>query len=56
VTLNRAWFFCTVKKEKVTICRASMYDINKAIQAMVLKECPLEEIVPTEYHEFLSTV
>jgi len=33
--------------------KASLYDINKAIEAKDLKECPIEEIVPEQYHEFL---
>jgi len=51
--LNRASFFRTVKKEKLTIFKASLYDINKAIEAEDLKERPLDEVVPKWYHEFL---
>jgi hypothetical protein len=51
--LNGASFFCVVKKGKLTVFKASLYDINKAIKAMDLKERPLEEIVPEQYHEFL---
>jgi len=53
VILNRASFFCTVIKGKLTIFKASLYDVNKAIEAKNLKKRPLEEIVPKQYHEFL---
>jgi hypothetical protein len=51
--LNRASFFRTVKKGKLTIFKASQYDINKAIEAKDLKEKPLEELISKQYHEFL---
>jgi len=35
------------------VFEASLYDINEAIEAKDLKERPLEEIVPKQYHEFL---
>jgi len=35
------------------VFKASLYDINKAIEANDCKEQPLEEIVPEQYHEFL---
>jgi hypothetical protein len=50
--LNGASFLRTVKKGKLTVFRASLYDINKAIEAKDLKARPLEEIVPKQYHEF----
>jgi hypothetical protein len=53
VMLNGASFFRTVKKGKLQAFKASLYDINKAIEAKELKERPLEEIVPEQYHEFL---
>jgi hypothetical protein len=53
VMLNGLSFFRTVKKGKLTIFKASLYDINKAIEAKDLKERPLEEIIPKQYHEFL---
>jgi hypothetical protein len=53
VMLNGVSFFCTVKNGKLTVFKASLYDINKAIEAKDLKECPLEEIVPEQYYEFL---
>jgi hypothetical protein len=53
VMLNGASFFHTVKKGKLAIFKASLYDINKAIEAKDLNERPLEEIVPEQYHEFL---
>jgi hypothetical protein len=51
--LHGASFFWTVKKGKLTVLKASLYDINKAIEAKDLKERPLEDIVPEQYHEFL---
>lgn len=51
--LNRAFFFCTVKKGKLRVVKASLYDIIKAIEVEDLKECPLEKIVPDQYHGFL---
>jgi hypothetical protein len=53
VMLNRASFFRTVKKGRLTVFKASLSDINKAIEAQDLKERPLEEIVSKQYHEFL---
>jgi len=53
VMLNGSSFFRTVKMGMLTIFKASLYDINKAIEAKDLKERPLEEIVPEQYHEFL---
>jgi hypothetical protein len=38
VLLNGASFFCTVKKGNLTIFKASLYDINKAIEAKDLKK------------------
>jgi hypothetical protein len=51
--LNGASFFRTVKKGKLTVFKASLYDVIQAIEAKDLKERPLEEIVPKQYHEFL---
>ena len=51
--LNGASFFRTVKNGKLSIFKASLYDIKKAIEEKDLKEQPLEEIVPEQYHEFL---
>jgi len=50
---SEASFFRTVKRGKLTIFKASLYDINKAIEAKDLKERPLEEVIPKQYHEFL---
>jgi len=36
------------------IFKPSLYDINKAIEAKDLKERQLEDIIPEQYHEFLS--
>jgi hypothetical protein len=52
--LNGASFFCTVKNRRLTVFKASLYDINSAIVAKDLKERSLQEIVPEQYHEFLS--
>ena len=35
------------------VFQASLHDINKAIEAMDLKEHPLKEIVPEQYHALL---
>jgi hypothetical protein len=51
--LNGASFFHTVKKGRLTVFKASLYNINKASEAQNLKECPGEEIVPEQYQEFL---
>jgi hypothetical protein len=51
--LNGPSFFRTVKQRKLTVFKDSLYNVNKAIEAKDLKECPLEEIVPKQYHEFL---
>jgi len=51
--LNGSSFFRVVKTGRLTKFKASLYDINKAIEAKDLKESPLEEIVPKQYHEFL---
>jgi hypothetical protein len=53
VMLNGASFFRTVREGKLTIFKASLYDINKAIEAKDFKERPLEEVIPKHYHEFL---
>jgi hypothetical protein len=50
---NGVSLFHTVKKERLTVFKASLYEVNKAIEAKDLKERPLEEIGPKEYHEFL---
>ena len=53
VMLNGLSFFRTVRKGNLTVFKASLYDINKAIEAKDLKEQPLEENGPVQYHEFL---
>jgi len=53
VMLNGASFCRTVKKGRLTVFKASLYDINKAIEAKDLKERPLKQVVPKQYHEFL---
>jgi len=35
------------------VLKASLNDINKAIEVKHLKERPRQEIVPKQYHEFL---
>jgi hypothetical protein len=42
VMLNRPPFFRIMKKGKIAVLKASLYDINKAIEAKDLKERPLE--------------
>jgi len=42
-----------VKKRKLSIFKALLYNINKAIEANNLKEWPLEEIVLTQFYKFL---
>jgi hypothetical protein len=44
--LNGASIFRRVKKGRLMVFKASLYDNNKAIQPKDLKESPLEEIVP----------
>ena len=51
--LNESSLFQTVKKGKFKVFKASLYNINEAIQAQDLKERPLEEIIPKQYHEFI---
>jgi len=53
VMLNGSSFFQTIKKGKLEVFNASLYDINKAIEAKDLEERPMEEIVPEQYHDFL---
>jgi len=53
VMLNEASFFRTIKKGRLAVFKASLYDITKAIEANHLKERPLKEIVSKQYHEFL---
>jgi len=53
ILLNGSSIFMTVQKRKLKLFTASVYDINKTIEAKDVKERPLEEIVPRQYHEFL---
>jgi hypothetical protein len=53
VMFNGASFIRTVKQGKLTLFKASLYNINKAIEAKDLKEKHLEEVIPKQYHEFL---
>jgi len=53
VMLNGYSLFWTVKNGKIKVFKASRYNINKAIEAKDLKERPVEEVVPKQYHEFL---
>jgi hypothetical protein len=52
VMRNGASSFRTVNKGKSMMFKASLYDINKAIEGKHLTEHHLEEIVPEQYHEF----
>jgi len=38
------------------VFKATRFDIDEAIEAKDLKERPLEEIVPEQYHEFLPVL
>jgi len=51
--LNGSSLFQTVNKGKFKVFKASLNNINEAIQAQDLKERPLEEIIPKQYHEFI---
>jgi len=53
VMLSRSSFFRTIKKGKLKVIKATLHDINQAIEAKPFKEGPLEEVVPKQYHEFL---
>jgi hypothetical protein len=53
VMLNGASEFCMDKKGKLTVFKASLYDINKAIEPKDFKERPLEQIVPELYYQLL---
>jgi hypothetical protein len=46
VILKGTLFFCTVKKGKLTMFNASLYDITKAIEDKDMTERSLEAIVP----------
>jgi len=50
VMLNRSPFFWTVKTGKLKVFKASLYDINKAIEAKDFKERPMDEVIPKQYH------
>jgi len=51
--VDGASFFHTVKRGKLGIFRALLYNINKAIESKDLKQRSMEEIVPEQYHKFL---
>jgi len=53
VMLNGSSFFRTVKKGKLKVFKASLYDSNKAIEAKYLKERPLKKIILKQYRESL---
>jgi hypothetical protein len=48
IMLNGASFFRTDKNGGLTVFKAWLYDINKAIEAKDFKERPLEDIVPEQ--------
>jgi len=54
VMLNGSLFLRTVRKGKLKVFKASLYDINNATEIKDLKERPREEVIPKQYHEFLS--
>jgi len=49
--VTRSSFLRTVQKGNPTIFKPSLYDLNKAIQVKDLKQRPLDEISPKQYHE-----
>jgi len=53
VMVNGASFFRTVQRGKLTVFKASLYHINKAIETKYLKEKLLDAVMPKQYHEFL---
>jgi hypothetical protein len=53
VMLNGALFFRTAEQWTLTVFKASLYNINKAIEAKDQKEHPLEMTVPEQCREFL---
>jgi hypothetical protein len=46
-------FIIQIKKEKLKVYAITLYKINKALEIKDLQEKPLEEVIPTEYHQFL---
>jgi len=50
VMLSGSSCFRTVKKGNLTVFKASLYDINKAIEAKYWRECPMKELVSKLYH------
>ena len=53
VMVNGYLFFQTIKREKLAVFKAPLYDNTKAIEEKHFKERPLEESVSEQYHEFL---
>jgi hypothetical protein len=53
IILNGLFFIGTVTPRRLTIFKASLYNLNKPIEAKDLKECTLDDIVPEQYREFL---
>lgn len=41
---NGSSFFWTVRRGRLRVVKATLYDINKAIEAKDLKKCPLEVV------------
>lgn len=50
--LNGASSIRTVTIGRLTMFRASLYDMNEAIEAKDLKERRLKEVIPKQYHQF----
>jgi len=50
---HESFFFRTVMKRRLVIFKASLYDINKAIEATDLTERPLEVLCFEQYYQFL---
>jgi len=56
VKVNWSSFILAIKTRKLPIFKASLYDINKEIEVKNLKERPLEEAIPEQYHEFVPLI
>ena len=56
IMLNGSLVFPKVKNRKLMPFKASLYDINQAMDTTDHKELPLEEMVPNQGHEFLPYI
>jgi sulfur transfer complex TusBCD TusB component (DsrH family) len=53
VLLTGSSVFETIKKGKLKMFKASLYDFSEDIEVKDLSERPLQEIVAEQYHKFL---